>query len=143
MVGTKKRRFEMNNETQDAGYYDSPKIAAAREALIKHAAKEAALRRERISKMKYKQLLPIPDKYIVLLFCSDGGYFDAEKAGWSVPFFILAEDAGESIIGVYAIDSIGEGQLETDFRLILKQPYSPEMAGEVVADFQRDFLLGA
>ena len=118
----------MNNETQDAGYTDSPKIAAVREALIKHAAKEAALRRERISKMKYKQLLPIPDKYIVLTPCfnvesNTTEYIDLEKEGWTFPLFILAEDAGESVVGVYAMDSIGYGELEEDFRLVFKQPH--------------------
>lgn len=71
--------------------------------------------------MKYKQLLPIPDKYTVLLPCEDG-YVDLEKEGWAVPFLVLAEDAGKNIIGVYAIDGIGDGQFETDFRLALRRP---------------------
>jgi len=72
-------------------------------------------------KVKVKQLLPIPDKYTVLLHCEDE-YVDLEKEEWTIPFFVLAEDAGKSILGVYALDSIGDGYLETDFRLALKQP---------------------
>jgi hypothetical protein len=63
--------------------------------------------------------LSIPDKYVVLLPVEEG-YADLEKEGWAVPFFVLAEDAGKSIVGVYVLDSLGDGQLETDFQLALR-----------------------
>ena len=76
--------------------------------------------------MKYKQLLPIPDKYVVLLLCDDE-YIDLEKEGWSIPFFVLTENAGESVVGVHVIDSLGEGYFEPDFRLALRQPAVPSI----------------
>jgi len=110
----------------DVGYYDSPELAAARRELKERALEHERITREKISKMKIKQLLPIPEKYTVLVYGEEEvgkyGYLDLEREGWTFPFFVLAEDAGKSIIGVYAIGNFGDGDIETDFRLTLRQP---------------------
>lgn len=80
-------------------------------------------------KTVWKQMMPIPEKYIVLAPVEDESgdldWFVPEKEGWSAPCLVLYESTyadGEvkSGIAIYVADAFGDGDLDLSAKLVPK-----------------------